>query len=144
MTQLSEELQRLAALAWQNGLRGASLKKNALLFPVDEIFQKLNHPGGIADRETLKAATSQDIFDHLERIATDERYKPGRRKHEAIKDFVSGWFEGVLAGVYGGNVRKMLTDEKLLRSAYHFYIREQIPRRAEEAPELEAELAEET
>lgn len=144
MTNLSEELQRLAALAWQNGLRGTSLKKNSLLFPVDQIFQKLSHPGGIADRETLKAATGQDIFDHLERIATDERYKPGRKKHEAIKEFVTGWFEGVLQGVYGGNVRKLLNDEKLLRSAYHFYIREQIPRKAvEEAPELEAEVEEE-
>ena len=38
--------------------------------------------------------------------------------------------------VYGGNVRKMLNDEKLLRSAYHFYIREQIPRKQAEAEEV--------
>ncbi len=87
MIKLSEELKRLATLAWQNGLRGSSLKKNSLLFPVDEVFKKLNHPGTIADQETIKAATNQDIFDHLARIATD--YKPGRKKHEAIKSLLS-------------------------------------------------------
>ena len=145
MTQLSQELQRLATLAWQNGIRSPrSLKKNALLFPFEEIFQKLSHPGGIADRETLKAATCQDIFNHLERVIDDERFKPGRKKHEAIKTFVDGWFDDVLQQVYGGNVRRMLSDEKLLRSAYHFYIREQIPRKQAEAEETELELEEES
>ncbi len=136
MAKLSEHLQQLAEIAWQNGLRGRSLEKSALLFPVNEVFQKLNHPGGVADRETLKAATAQDIFDHLSRIA-DDRYKPGRKKHEATKRFVDGWFDDVLEAIYGGNHRKLLNDEKLIRSAYHFYIREQIPRKEgqEEAEE---------
>lgn len=125
MTQLNLQLQRLAQVAWQNGLRGRSLEKSALLFPFDNVLQKVGQMGGPADVETLKAATVQDIFDHLSRIA-DDRYKPGRKKWEATKLFVGGWFDDVLGGIYAGNYRKLLNDEKLLRSAYHFYVREQI------------------
>ncbi len=125
MTQLNTKLQRLAQIAWQNGLRGRSLEKSSLLFPLDEVLQKLSYAGGAADSETLKAAAIQDIFDHLTRIA-DERYKPGRKKWEATKQFVDGWFDDVLGGVYNGNRRTLLNDDKLLRSAFHFYVREQI------------------
>ena len=65
MAKLSEQLQRLAEIAWRNGLRGRSLEKSALLFPVSEVFQKLNYAAGTADLETLKAAAAQDIFEHL-------------------------------------------------------------------------------
>jgi len=130
MAELSEHLRQLAELAWQSGLRGRSLEKSSLLHPVSEVFQKLNYAGGIADLETLKAAVAQDIFDHLSRIA-DDRYKPGRKKAEATRLFVDGWFDGVLAEVYSGNRRKLLNDEKLIRSAYHFYVREQIPKKDE-------------
>lgn len=135
MTELSEQLTRLAEQAWQNRLFGRTLKKSSLLFPVAEIFQKLNYTGE-ADIDTLKAAATQDIFDHLERIA-EEQYKPGRTKLEATKAYVDGWFDDVLGGVYHGNRRKFLSDEKLIRSAYHFYIRRQIPRKAAEGDELE-------
>ena len=142
MIKLSGQLQRLAKIAWQNGLRGRTLVKSSLLFPVNEVFQKLGHPGGAADQETLKAAAVQDIFDHLSRIA-DDRYKPGRKKWEATKQFVNMWFDGVLQGIYSGNLRKLLSDEKLIRSAFHFYIREQIPYMTTQ-PELEGEPIKET
>ena len=100
------------------------------------MLQKLSYAGGAADIETLKAAAVQDIFDHLSRIA-DDRYKPGRKKWEAIRQFVDGWFDDVLGGVYGGNRRKLLNDDKLLRSAFHFYVREQI---AAKAPEGQGEI----
>lgn len=143
MAKLSEELRRLAEIAWQNGLRGRSLEKSSLLFPLDEVFRKLEHPGGAADRETLVAAVVMDIFGHLQRIA-DERYKPGRKKWDAIKTFVDAFFTGVLDGVYNGNVRKLLADEKLLRSAFLFYVREQIsPKEIPEEAEPEPALKEE-
>ena len=140
MATLSEQLARLAGIAWQNRLLGRSLEKSSLLFPVGEVFQKLNYAGGVADMETLKAAAVQDIFDHLSRIA-DDQYKPGRTKWEAIQTYVDIWFDDVLNNVYAGNRRKLLTDEKLIRSAYHFYIRHQIPRKASgENMEPESEL----
>lgn len=126
MEKLSEALQRLAEIAWQNGLRGRSLAKSSLLFPLDEVLQKLSHPSGAADRAALIAAATEDIFDHLSRIS-EEQYKPGRKKWEASKAFVDTFFNDVLDGVYAGNVRKLLADEKLLRSAFLFYVREQIP-----------------
>ncbi len=141
MTKMSEALQRLAEIAWQNGLRGRSLEKSSLLFPLDEVLRKLGHPGGAADREALMAAATMDIFDHLSRIA-EEQYRPGRRKWEASKAFVDAFFGDILDGVYAGNVRKLLADEKLLRSAFLFYVREQIPRK-EIPEEAEAETEEE-
>jgi len=125
MTQLSQELQKLAQAAWQNRIKGRTLEKNALLFPVNEIFQKIRMVDEMVDLDTLKAATAQDIFDHIDRIS-DEQYKPGRTKLEAIKQYVDGWFETVLGQIYGGNTRRFVSDEKLIRSAYHFYIRAQI------------------
>ena len=139
MSQLSAELRQLAALAWQSGLRGSSLKKSSLLFPVNEVFLKVRLLNEMVDRDTLKAAAAQDIFDHLDRIA-DDRYKPGRKKQEAVKQFVDGWFDTVLEKIYGGNERKLLNDEKLIRSAYHFYIRDQIPRKEAEPESEEAEV----
>ena len=130
MAKLSAALRQLAKIAWQNRLIGNSLKKNSLLFPVNETFQKMRLLDDIVDLETLKAATSQDIFDHIDRIS-EEGFKPGRTKREAIKTFVEGWFENVLDEIYSGNHRKLLSDEKLIRSAYHFYIREQIPSKSD-------------
>ena len=132
MAELSEALQKLAGIAWAGGLRGRSLKKNSLMAPLDEIFKKLGHHSEAADMETLRAATTEDIFEHLERIA-DQRYRPGRRKWEATEAFVATFFEEIYEGVYAGKLRRLMADEKLLRSAYMFYIREQIPRKKVDA-----------
>jgi hypothetical protein len=120
MAQLSKYLEALAALAWQHKIKGRSWERSSVLFPVDEVFDKLSRLSGPADRETLMAASVQDIFDHLERIA-DDKYKPGRTKYQAIEEFVRQWYAGVLDQVYGGNVQRLLGDAKLLRSAYLFY-----------------------
>ena len=89
--------------------------------------------------ETLKAATAQDIFDHLSRIA-DDRYKPGRNKWEATR---SMWTDGLMMcwRAFTPATAQAAHDEKLIRSAYYFYIRQQIPRKAHgENMEPEAEL----
>jgi hypothetical protein len=143
MNKLSEHLRQLAEIVSQNRLIGRTLKKSSLLFALDVVFQKLNHLDNLVDSETLKAAATQDIFDHLQRIA-DERYKPGRKKWEAAKQFVDSWFDGVVNEVYGGNRRRLISDEKLIRSAFHFYIQQQIPTKvAEEESLLEEEISDE-
>jgi CRISPR-associated protein Csc3 len=132
MARLSEELQKLAEIAWSGGLRGRSLRKNALMTPLDEVFTKLNIRSEETDIELLRAAAIEDIFEHLKRIA-DKRYPAGQKKWDAVTDFVNGFFDDIYQGVYKGNLRKLLADEKLLRSAYLFYVREQIPsKRSEE------------
>ena len=124
MAKLSEELQKLAEIAWSGGLRGSSLRKNALMMPLDEIFTKLNTRSEETDIELLRAATIEDIFEHMERISKE--YRPGRKKWKSTEDFVNGFFGNIYQSIYGGKLRKLLSDEKLLRSAYLFYVREQI------------------
>ena len=136
MSKLSTYLRRAAEIAWKGHLRGRTLERSSLVYPVAELFAKLSHAGGHADLEVLKAAAVQDIFDHLYRIAEGDR-KPGRKRWEAIKQFVDVWFDDILGEVYEGNLRKMLADEKLLRSAYLFYVQEQIPQKGSRGNETE-------
>ncbi len=131
MAQLSEALQSLAEIAWQGGLRGKSLKKNSLMMPLDEIFQKLNQRSRAFDEGALKATIAEDIFEYLERIA--DEYAPGRRKMESATNFVDTFFNDVFHGIYQANTTRLLADEKLLRSAFMFYIRQQIPQKQKES-----------
>ncbi len=126
MTQMSTHLQALAEIAWQKGLRGKSLKKNSLMTPIDEIFKKLNQRSQAFDTAALKAVIINDIFEYLERIA-DEQYKPGKGKQKAITQFVDLFFAEVYEGIYQASLTKLLADEKMIRSAFLFYVRQQIP-----------------
>jgi CRISPR-associated protein Csc3 len=132
MTELSQHLQKLAQIAWQGGLRGKTLKKNSLMTPLDHVFVKLNQRSQAFDDEALKAVIAEDIFEYLERIA-DEQYSPGRRKMASANEFVEVFFRDIYHGSYQGNRTRLLADEKLLRSAYMFYIRRQIPTKQQEA-----------
>ena len=142
MTKLSEQLEQIAALAWTGRIRGSSLNRSSLLSPVVEVFAKLSRLGGPLDREAIIAMTVTDIFAHLERIA-DERYKPtpGGKKYQAVEKFVRLWYDGVLDDVYGGNVQRLLSDEKLLRSAYLFYLQAQISKKAQDTQSTQGEEA---
>ncbi len=131
MKKLGLVLEHLAEIAWKGGLRGRSLKKNSLMAPLDEVFAKLGHQSESADLNALRAATIEDIFEHLERI-TEQQYRPGQRKWDATRNFVDTFYTEVFANVYGGKLHKLLADEKLIRSAYMFYIREQIPRKSDQ------------
>lgn len=134
MAQLSEALTHLAAHAWEHRLRGRSLERSSLLYPVKTIFEKLSQQRREHDREFIIALTCEDIFAHLDRIQEGE-FKIGRAKREAIEQFVRGWYELVVDGVYAGQVQRLLADEKALMSAFLFYIKSQIPRRTQEDKE---------
>jgi CRISPR-associated protein Csc3 len=136
MAELSTHLQKLAEISWQGGLRGKSLKKNSLMTPLDEIFKKLNLRSATLDEAALQAVIAEDIFEYLERIA-DEQYAPGKRKMNAASEFVDTFFRDVLHGVYQNNLAKLLTEEKQLRSAFMFYMRQQIPAKQAEQTEVE-------
>ncbi len=134
MTELSQQLQKLAEIAWQGGLRGKTLKKNSLMTALDHVFVKLNQRSQAFDDEALKAIIAEDIFEYLERIA-DEQYAPGKRKMGYASEFVNLFFDQVYHGVYQGNRARLLADEKLLRSAFMFYMRQQIPTKQQESEE---------
>lgn len=121
-----EQLERLARLAWDNRIIGRSLERNALLKPFDMLLEGLEKRPETFETDTLRAQLTEDVFRHIEAIASDE-YKPGRTKREKVKAYVNAFFDGVLGQIYRGNETKLLVDSKPLRSAYLFYIREQIP-----------------
>lgn len=126
MKKLSQELEKVAEIAVQNNLRGSSFERSSLLYPFDEVMQKLAQDQGrtAVDRETLRAAATQDIYDHLDRLATRAGYKMTKGRAEACAAFVNCWFDDILA-VYEGQTRKLIADEKLLRSAFLFYVHQQ-------------------
>jgi len=124
-------LQTLAEIAWRDHIIGRSLERNSLLKPLDMILDGLEAKSEAFGIDTLKAQMVEDIFRHLEAISSNE-YKPGRAKREKVKAYIDAFFNGVLENVYHSNVQKLLADVKSLRSAYLFYVREQIPTKQKE------------
>ena len=122
----SSLLKQMAEIAWKDRIRGSSLARNALLLPINMMFDQLRRQRMSLDLETLQAATTQKIFDYLWRIAED-RFKPGREKHRKVSQFVAVFFEDLLGRVYRGNLARLLSDEKDLKAAFLFYVQAQIP-----------------
>ena len=121
-----KQLKTLAEVAWRDKIKGRSLERNSLLKPLDMILDGLEAKSEAFGLDTLRAQLVEDIFRHLEAIAPEE-YKPGKGKRDKVKAYIDLFFDGVLAEAYHSNVMKLLTDTKSLRSAYLFYVREQIP-----------------
>ncbi len=121
-----KQLEALAQAAWADRIIGRSLERNSLLKPLDMLLEGLEKKPEAFGLDTLRAQLTEEIFRHLEAIASEE-YKPGRTKREKTKAYVDLFFDGVLGDAYRGNVTKLLADGKALRSAYLFYVREQIP-----------------
>lgn len=126
MKKLSQELEKVAEIAVQNNLRGSSFERSSVLYPFNEVMQKLVQDQGrtAVDRETLRAAAKQDIYDHLKRLADRGGFKMTKARSDACEAFVDGWFDDILQNAYEGQVRKLIADEKLLRSAFYFYARQ--------------------
>src|SRR5713226_9613399 len=124
-----QELKELATYAAQNNIRGTSFKRNALLKPLDIIMQELDHcsaPDDMNEFELIRAGTNEFIFDHLERIAKTD-FKPGRTKRDKVNHYVDLFFDEVLSKAHHGKVNKLLSRERLIRSAYLCYVREALP-----------------
>src|SRR5919108_4868789 len=84
---IMQALTELAKIGWRDRIIGRSLERNSLLKPFDMILDALKGKSDAFDLNTLKAALVEDIFRHLEVIASQE-YKPGRTKREKVKDYV--------------------------------------------------------
>jgi CRISPR-associated protein Csc3 len=131
-------IQRLAQLAWEGNLKGQSLEKNALMMPLDHCFEKVQRWQEPLDKETIRAITVTDIYSYLERIR--EKNMVGRETQIKAKAFVDAFFDELLSTVYKDNRSRLLTDEKFIRSAFLFHIREQVAK-ANEARKEEAKGA---
>lgn len=130
MDELDQQLRRLAEIAWKGGLRGQSLEKNSLMAPLDEVLRKLNVQSVELTPAVLQSAAAMDLYEHIKRIR-ESSGKPysASRIQAASEEFVRVFFEEVFDGIYHGKVARLLSHEKILRSAFHLYIRSQISRK---------------
>jgi CRISPR-associated protein Csc3 len=127
---VSARLKTMAQLAAEQAIRGSSFKRNSLLDPVSLAFDRLRRKSTPLDLESVQAATSQAIFNRLERLA-DVQYKPGAPKHAKVSQFVTVFYE-LLTNNYGKNLPRFLGDEKALKEAYLFYLNAALQKRREE------------
>jgi len=138
MDALDQQLQRLAEIAWKGGLRGQSLEKNSIMAPLDEVLRKLNVQSVELTPAVLQSAAAMDLYEHVKRIreSSGQKFSPPRLQ-AASEEFVHVFFEDVFKGIYHSKVARLLSHEKILRSAFHLYIRRQIPHKG--APAAGAE-----
>jgi CRISPR-associated protein Csc3 len=145
MSDLDRQLEQLAALAWRGGLRSPkSLKKNSLMTPLDAVLAKV---ALISDELTLplvRAAAVEDLRAHIERVRRAEGLKTGRFHEEASRAFVTTFFDEVFLKTYQGRPARLLSHEKALRSAFHTYVRQQIPTRLRDSEVAPADTADES
>lgn len=140
MSKLDAQLGRLAVIAWQGSLRRpGSWKKNSLMTPLDEVLTKLQHMGHELNEATIRAAATQDLYEHIGRIRESAGYKIGAATEQACQEFVQVFFDEVYNDTYQSKLARLLNHEKILRSAFHFYIRQQIPQRQKVDGESAAE-----
>jgi hypothetical protein len=121
-----QELKELAEYAANNNIRGTSLKRNSLLKPLDIILQELDrcpNPDDPNELELVRTGTKGLIFEHLERIASAD-YKPGRTKESKVNHYGDLFFDEVLRKANHGKVNRLLSRERLIRSAYLVYYRQ--------------------
>jgi hypothetical protein len=129
----STVIKKMAAVAWKAGIRGKTLKRSSLLIPINEIFDHLRRQQQLLDLNTLQAAIVTEIFTYLERIhdPTKPQFKPGRTKRLKVEEFVDCFFVDLLQSIYGGKLSKLMPDEKIIKAAYLFYVRNEIPLKEE-------------
>lgn len=128
MQALSTHLQELARIAWKNGLRGRSLKKNSLLTAITEAFDKLAqvHPGSPLDTELVQAAAASDLAQHVARIRTQQNRIAGAKLWEASANFMDYFFEHIYAEAYQKRLARLLADRKLILSAFYLYMLQEL------------------
>lgn len=136
--QVNETIQKLAQLAWDGNLKGQTLAKNSLMMPLDHCFEKVQMMQPPLDKETLRAVTITDIYSYLERIRDEGMV--GQETQRKAKAFVDAFFDELWNDKYSNNRQRLLSDEKLIRSAFLFHIREILAKRsAEKADESKAQ-----
>jgi CRISPR-associated protein Csc3 len=138
--QAVEALIKMAELAAKNRIRGRSFKRNSILKPLDIILENLEQEPKDDIRAVTRAASSRDIFDHLDRIAGAD-YTFGRGKQAQIEEYTDLFFDGILRDFHKNDVNRLLQRSKKLQSAYLLFFYHALPER--EKVEAEKEQAEE-
>ncbi|NJL05803.1 MAG: hypothetical protein HC911_13035 [Chloroflexaceae bacterium] len=128
MQALSTHLQELARIAWKNGLRGRSLKKNSLLTAITEAFDKLTqvHPGSPLDTALVQSAAASDLAQHVARIRTQQNLGAGAKLWDASTAFMDYFFTHVYDEAYQGRLARLLADRKIIMSAFYLYMLQEL------------------
>lgn len=117
-----QALKELAAYAAAHRIRGRSYKRNSLLKPLDIMLDQLDRcpdPDNIDEFDLVKTGSKGLILEHIKRVA-----KPVRE--DAIYQYVNIFFDDVFKGAHHGNTNRLLQRERLIRSAYLVYLREEL------------------
>ncbi|QSR87925.1 type I-D CRISPR-associated protein Cas10d/Csc3 [Methylacidiphilum caldifontis] len=125
---LSDYIKELAKIGWDGKIKGETLVRNSLLYPLNEIFDNLRKESSVFDIEAKRASIIQKIFDHLSRII---EWEVGKTKYNHVTNFVNTFLE-MYDKLYGNKLSKLLSDEKDIKSAYLFYLRNEINTSKEE------------
>lgn len=135
----SKIIQEMAAVAWKAGIRGKGLKRSPLMMPINKIFDQIRRQQLLLDLETLRAATITEIFSYLERIHDPKKpqFKPGREKRLKVEEFVNLFFYRILDEIYQNKLPRLMMDEKNIKAAYLFYVRNEIPNKTEQEDDEE-------
>ena len=110
--------------------------------PMDQVLSKLAVQSIELTPAVLQSAAAMDLFEHIKRIReSDNKLFSAQRLQNASEEFMRVFFEDVFQGIYHGKVVRLLGHEKILRSAFHLYIRRQIPRKPQSSmPQVDAVL----
>ncbi|MBP8250769.1 MAG: type I-D CRISPR-associated protein Cas10d/Csc3 [Herpetosiphon sp.] len=149
MSELDNHLRNLAGIARHGNLRGSSWKKSSMITALDEVLRKVTLISEELNDEVIRAATIEDLFEHIKRTRNLRGYGAGKKLRDACEAFVQAFFDDIYYGVYGGKPARLLNHEKILRSAYHFYLQDQYRNKplteteaqSEELTETETETA---
>jgi len=114
-------LMNMATLAAQARIKGRSYKRNSLLKPLDIILDLLEREPRSSLRAIVQKAAEREIFDHVYNVI-DPQFRPGLNKQQklqdAIHEYVTLFFDQILAEGYKGDVQRLLRNKRMLRSAY--------------------------
>ncbi|RME49085.1 MAG: hypothetical protein D6795_12090, partial [Deltaproteobacteria bacterium] len=126
----SEYLKEMAHLAWSAKIVGSSLERNALLDPLNLVFDLLRRQRGFLDEETIRAQIEEELAGRLDRLAKQRGYALGRERRECVARFIDLFF-AFYRDLYGGRLRQLLPDEKGIKAAYLCFLRGEIGRKGE-------------
>jgi hypothetical protein len=119
-----QALKDLATYAATHRIRGRSYKRNSLLKPLDIMLGQLDRcpdPKNKDELELVQTGSKGLVLEHIKRVA-----KPVRE--DAIYHYVDIFFDQVLKDAHHGNANRLLQRERLIRSAYLVYLREELAR----------------
>lgn len=124
-------IKELAKIAWEGKLKGQTLADNSLAKPIDVAFDSLERWDKSKEtEEEAIAVMSKEIARAIERVTPPKYF--GERKLEKISEFVDVFFNKLFKEVYNGNLTEFLENSDRIRSAFLFFVVEQIKSKGKE------------